>query len=178
MPGTALSTLHALSPSEPVRWLPWPYPILQTRKLRLEEFKQLGQDMTESKWGSGIQTWQPAVPFLTTLLCCLCDNKLYICFLKIKNWACVWIMLPAQIHTDLEPVHVTSYGNRASADVIKSRWGRIGLGWTLNPMTGVLRRRTRGHRDTQGRNREEGQVRQMQRSEKCSYKPRNGDPHQ
>ena len=40
-------------------------------------------------------------------------------------------------------VNVTLLGNRLFADVIKSRQGHSGLGWALNPVTGVLIRRCR-----------------------------------
>ena len=43
----------------------------------------------------------------------------------------------------------TSSGNRVFADVIKLGCGQRGLGWALNPMTGVLLRRERsGERQT------------------------------
>ena len=45
------------------------------------------------------------------------------------------------------PVSVTFFGNRVFAGVIKWRWGHLGFGWALNPMTCV---HTRGEGDFPG----------------------------
>ena len=66
-----------------------------------------------------------------------------------------WIVSPKRYVEVLTPIRmsVTLFGNRVFADVIKLRWSYTGLGWVLNPMTGVL---TRGEkfwyrdRDTEG----------------------------
>lgn len=57
----------------------------------------------------------------------------------------------------LEPMNVTLFGNRVFADIIcKVKHGYTDLGWSLNPMTDVLRRRGKfGHRHTQRRPQED-----------------------
>lgn len=46
---------------------------------------------------------------------------------------------------------MTLFGKRVFAGVIKLRRSPIGLGWALNPTTGVLKRKGKLDTDTQGR---------------------------
>lgn len=68
-------------------------------------------------------------------------------------------------------VNVTLFGNNILADVIKLRWGHTGLGWPLNPVTGVLVRMPCEDIET---HREKMAVSgRRQRLKLCCHKPRN-----
>lgn len=94
----------------------------------------------------------------------------YVIGRKSTGLCCVVELCPPKSYVQVltpSACHMTLFGNKTFADVIKLRWGHTALGWILHPTTGVLIRKER-FGDTQG----EHPTVMRQRLEYCVYKPR------